>query len=24
VCGHGGPLGGGGCVPGYGCFEWGQ
>ena len=23
VCGHGGPLGGG-CVPGVGCFEWGQ
>jgi hypothetical protein len=24
VCGHGGPGGGGGCVPGVGCFNWGQ
>jgi hypothetical protein len=23
-CGHGGPGGGGGCVPGVGCFNWGQ
>jgi len=24
VCGSGGPQGGGGCVPGVGCFNWGQ
>jgi hypothetical protein len=24
VCGSGGPWGGGGCVPGVGCFNWGQ